>query len=135
MLVTRRCSSDAVGAKARRRCAPDYLVSFGAGHITVVWDLLVTPHQAQFRRPDPKMADDVVIRAEGLGKKYMIGHTAEREQYVALRDELIRGARNLWRKTADMVRGRPIVAGDTNNPMFICASEASHSEAFSNWRG
>jgi hypothetical protein len=29
-----------------------------------------------------------------------------------------------------MVRGRRIVAGDTNNPMFICASEASHSEAF-----
>ena len=34
------------------------------------------------------MADDVVIRAEGLGKKYVIGHTAERERYVALRDVL-----------------------------------------------
>ena len=32
------------------------------------------------------MADDVVIRAEGLGKKYIIGHEAERERYVALRD-------------------------------------------------
>src|SRR5438270_1293002 len=59
------------------------------------------------------MGEDVVIRAEGLGKRYLIGHTAEREPYVALRDELIRGARNLWRKTADMVRGRPIIAGDT----------------------
>jgi homopolymeric O-antigen transport system ATP-binding protein len=58
------------------------------------------------------MADDVVIRAEGLGKKYMIGHAAERERYVALRDTLSRGAHNLWRKTADMVRGRAIVAGD-----------------------
>jgi lipopolysaccharide transport system ATP-binding protein len=59
------------------------------------------------------MADDVVIRAEGLGKKYVIGHMAERERYVALRDELVRGAHNLWRKTADMMRGHAIVAGDT----------------------
>jgi homopolymeric O-antigen transport system ATP-binding protein len=59
------------------------------------------------------MADDVVIRAEGLGKKYMIGHAAERERYVALRDVMARGARSLWRKTADMVHGRAIVAGNT----------------------
>src|SRR6266478_1270582 len=59
------------------------------------------------------MADDVVICAEGLGKKYVIGHAAERERYVALRDVLIRGAHNLWRKTADMARGRAIVGGET----------------------
>jgi lipopolysaccharide transport system ATP-binding protein len=59
------------------------------------------------------MADDVVIRAEGLGKKYLIGHSSERERYVALRDVLVRGVHNLWRKTADMARGRAIVAGDT----------------------
>jgi lipopolysaccharide transport system ATP-binding protein len=59
------------------------------------------------------MTDDVVIRAEGLGKKYMIGHQAERESYVALRDVIARGARDLWRKTADMARGRAIVTGDT----------------------
>jgi lipopolysaccharide transport system ATP-binding protein len=59
------------------------------------------------------MADDVVIRAEGLGKKYLIGHMASRERYITLRDELIRGAHNLWRKTTDMVRGRPIVAGES----------------------
>ena len=41
------------------------------------------------------MADDVVIRAEGLGKKYVIGHAAERERYVALRDVLARGAQQL----------------------------------------
>jgi lipopolysaccharide transport system ATP-binding protein len=56
---------------------------------------------------------DVVIRAEGLGKKYMIGHAAERERYVALRDVMARSARSLWRKTTDMARGRAIVAGDT----------------------
>src|SRR5437868_12678876 len=59
------------------------------------------------------MAEDVVIRAEGLGKKYVIGHQAERERYVALRDVLVRGAHNLWRKTVDMARGRAIVTGDT----------------------
>jgi lipopolysaccharide transport system ATP-binding protein len=57
--------------------------------------------------------DDVVIRAEGLGKKYAIGHQAERERYVALRDVIARSARNLWRKTADMARGRANVGGDT----------------------
>ena len=59
------------------------------------------------------MAGDVVIRAEGLGKKYLIGHAAERERYVALRDVLARGAHNLWRKAAGMGRDHAIVAGDT----------------------
>ena len=53
------------------------------------------------------MADDVVIRAEGLGKKYVIGHEAQRERYVALRDVLARGARNAWRKTVDMAAAAP----------------------------
>src|SRR5215469_7318135 len=59
------------------------------------------------------MAEDVVIRADRLGKKYVIGHAAERERYVALRDVLVRSARNLWRKTADMARGRAMVGGDS----------------------
>jgi lipopolysaccharide transport system ATP-binding protein len=59
------------------------------------------------------MADDVVIRAERVGKKYIIGHESQRERYVALRDVIARSARNAWRKTADMARGRAIVAGDT----------------------
>ncbi|HEX3883732.1 MAG TPA: polysaccharide ABC transporter ATP-binding protein [Stellaceae bacterium] len=59
------------------------------------------------------MSDDVVIRVEGLGKKYAIGHQAERERYTALRDVMARGAKGLWRKAADMARGRAIVAGDT----------------------
>jgi lipopolysaccharide transport system ATP-binding protein len=59
------------------------------------------------------MVHAVVIRAEGLGKKYTIGHAAERERYVALRDVMVRAACNLWHKTADMARGRLIVAGDS----------------------
>jgi len=58
------------------------------------------------------MTADVVIRAEGLGKKYIIGHQAERERYVALRDVIARNARNFWRTAADIARGRPNVIGD-----------------------
>jgi lipopolysaccharide transport system ATP-binding protein len=58
------------------------------------------------------MGRDVVIRAEGLGKKYMIGHQSERESYVALRDVIVRNTRNLWRTTADILKGRPSIEGD-----------------------
>jgi lipopolysaccharide transport system ATP-binding protein len=64
------------------------------------------------------MAKDVVIRAEGLGKKYIIGHEAKREPYIALRDVLARVARNAWRKTTDMARGRAIVSGDTTEDFW-----------------
>jgi homopolymeric O-antigen transport system ATP-binding protein len=59
------------------------------------------------------MADEIVIRADGLGKKYLIGHRDERERYVALRDVLARGAKHAWQKTADLLRGRAIIAGNT----------------------
>jgi lipopolysaccharide transport system ATP-binding protein len=59
------------------------------------------------------MSDEIAIRAEQLGKKYVIGHQAERERYVALRDVLARGAWNAIRKTSDLIRGRAIVTGDT----------------------
>ncbi len=55
---------------------------------------------------------DTVIRAEGLGKKYVIGHQARRERYVALRDVLAHGAKNILRKTAQLTRGRNLVPGD-----------------------
>ena len=64
------------------------------------------------------MADDVVIRAEGLGKKYVIGHETERERYVALRDVMARTAQNAWRKMLDMARGRPVVSGDTTEEFW-----------------
>jgi lipopolysaccharide transport system ATP-binding protein len=58
------------------------------------------------------MANDVVIQVEGLGKKYVISHLARRERYVALRDVLARSARNLGRSAVDLLRGRPMLAGD-----------------------
>ena len=64
------------------------------------------------------MSGDVVIRAEGLGKKYVIGHAAERERYVALRDVLMRTAQSGWRKVLDMAQGRAIIAGDTTEDFW-----------------
>src|SRR3990172_8004254 len=55
---------------------------------------------------------DVVIRAEGLGKKYIIGHETRRERYTVLRDVIARGAQNFLRKARDMIQGRPIIQGD-----------------------
>ena len=55
---------------------------------------------------------DVVIRAEGLGKKYLIGHQAQAERYTALRDVVARTAKGFVRSARDMLQGRQLVAGD-----------------------
>ena len=65
------------------------------------------------------MAEDIVIGAEGLGKKYVIGHKTERERYVALRDVLARGAKNIWRRTMDVAGGRALLAGDTTEECWV----------------
>ena len=54
--------------------------------------------------------DDVVIRAEGLGKAYLIGHRHEGGDN--LREVLAQGARNVARKARDLLGGRAIVEGD-----------------------
>ena len=56
---------------------------------------------------------DIVIKAENLGKKYVIGHQTERGGYTALRDVLMQNARTLWNKTKDLATGKPIIQGDT----------------------
>jgi lipopolysaccharide transport system ATP-binding protein len=56
---------------------------------------------------------DIVIKAENLGKKYVIGHRAENGHYVALRDVLMQNVRTLWNKTVDLAKGKPIIQGDT----------------------
>jgi len=56
---------------------------------------------------------DIIIKAEDLGKKYVIGHRAKQERYIALRDVLMKNANSLWQKTKDLVQGKPIVRGDT----------------------
>jgi ABC-type polysaccharide/polyol phosphate transport system ATPase subunit len=64
------------------------------------------------------MGSDLVIHADGLGKKYVIDHESEREQYTALRDVIGRSARNFVRRTADILRGRPMFTGDTTEEFW-----------------
>ena len=56
---------------------------------------------------------DIVIKAENLGKKYLIGHQSKRQSYMALRDVLMNNAHTMWQKTRDLFCGRPVVQGDT----------------------
>jgi len=62
--------------------------------------------------------NDVAIRAQGLGKKYVIGHQAERERNPTLRDVIGRTARNLVRTTSDVLRGRAMIAGDSTEDFW-----------------
>ena len=56
---------------------------------------------------------DIAIKVENLGKSYLVGHNAaQAERYTALRDVIARNARNLARKTRDMLQGKAIVQGD-----------------------
>jgi lipopolysaccharide transport system ATP-binding protein len=55
---------------------------------------------------------DVVIRAERLGKRYVIGHHAPRERYSSLRDVVTRTATRFLRTTFDVARGRQLISGD-----------------------
>lgn len=57
------------------------------------------------------MADDVVIRAERLGKRYQIRHQSP-ERYTALRDVIVRSATQFSRTARDFMMGRPIFAGE-----------------------
>ena len=54
---------------------------------------------------------DVVIKAEGLGKSFIIGHQ-QAERYTALRDVLANNVRGFLRKTKDMLKGGQMVEGD-----------------------
>src|SRR5712672_3399444 len=58
---------------------------------------------------------DVIINAETLSKKYLVGHQSggrSRSNYTALRDVIGREIRNVARKTGDLIRGRQVVQGD-----------------------
>src|SRR5437870_6428076 len=64
------------------------------------------------------MAGNVVIRAEGLGKKYVISHQAERERYVALRDVIARKAQRFARLSLDFVHGRGVAPSYTTEDFW-----------------
>ena len=48
--------------------------------------------------------NDTVIRTTGLSKKFIIGHQVEQDSL--LREAMTRGARALFRRTADLIKGR-----------------------------
>ena len=59
------------------------------------------------------MRNDIAVSVAGLAKSYLVGHELDsRHRYTALRDVVARNARNLARKTRDMVLGRGVVQGD-----------------------
>jgi lipopolysaccharide transport system ATP-binding protein len=59
------------------------------------------------------LPSEVVIRSEGLGKKYVIGHRRQASGYRTLRETAVIGAKGFWRKTKTLATGSAIVAGDT----------------------
>jgi ABC-type polysaccharide/polyol phosphate transport system ATPase subunit len=56
---------------------------------------------------------NAAIRVESLGKRYLIGHQARQESYVALRDVIARGVGAAGRAARGLLRGRPDLAGGT----------------------
>jgi lipopolysaccharide transport system ATP-binding protein len=56
---------------------------------------------------------NAVVSVENVSKRYLVGHqSSRREHYTALRDVLVREARNFTRKALDLVHARQIVQGD-----------------------
>jgi lipopolysaccharide transport system ATP-binding protein len=56
---------------------------------------------------------DTVITVEKLSKRYLVGHeSARNKSYTALRDVISREARNLARKTVDLIQGRQVIQGE-----------------------
>ena len=56
---------------------------------------------------------DTAISVQNLSKSYLVGHNSVKaERYTALRDVIANNARNLARKTRDMINGKAIVQGD-----------------------
>ena len=64
------------------------------------------------------MSGDIVIRAQALGKKYVIGHESERQRSSTLTEAIGPMVRKFLRKTSDMLGGRAIVAGDTTEEFW-----------------
>ena len=54
------------------------------------------------------MSTDTVIRAQGLGKKYVISHQGQRERYTALRDVIAQRVMSAHRSAANLLRNRQL---------------------------
>ncbi len=54
---------------------------------------------------------DAIIKVEGLGKKYTIGHMRQ-ERYTALRDVITNNVKGVIQKTKELLTGKVITEGD-----------------------
>ena len=64
------------------------------------------------------MGNDTVIRVEGLGKKYVIGHETRRMGDGTLRDAIVAMGKSFARTVKETVGGRALVAGDTTEEFW-----------------
>jgi homopolymeric O-antigen transport system ATP-binding protein len=58
------------------------------------------------------MGSDAIIQAEGLGKKYVIGHAVQRKRDRTLRDAVVRIGGGFVHTLKETARGRPLVVGE-----------------------
>src|SRR5690606_37021311 len=75
---------------------------------------------------------DIVIKAENLGKKYVIGHQAETGRSMTLREAITKHAQTVWDKTKDFIMGQPLIIGDTLEEVWALKDvsfEIRHGEA------
>jgi len=61
---------------------------------------------------------ETVISAEGLGKKYVIGHQAASKSYLTLREAVMRKSGRFLRQTKDALLGNPIIVGETQEEIW-----------------
>jgi lipopolysaccharide transport system ATP-binding protein len=64
------------------------------------------------------MSGAVAIRAERLGKKYVIGAEVERARYRSLRDSLGQAAAKSWRRAAGAMRGQALLDHGTTEEFW-----------------
>ena len=57
---------------------------------------------------------DTVIKAENLGKKYVIGHQQQQDSYMALRDVIAESAKGIVRRLVNLTNGRSRSHGSGN---------------------
>ncbi|HYC58386.1 MAG TPA: ABC transporter ATP-binding protein [Thermoanaerobaculia bacterium] len=62
---------------------------------------------------------DIVVRAEHLGKRYVIGHQHDGGQsYGSLRDTLAHAAVDVWRRIKDVAQGHALISGRTREDVW-----------------
>jgi lipopolysaccharide transport system ATP-binding protein len=74
-----------------------------------------------------------------LSKRYLVGHlSAKREKYTALRDVVSREARNVVRKTLNVVRGEQVskvMSWRISGPLKVSISKCSKARPLGSSRG